>query len=134
MKHRKGGRLPLAWRYDEIQIKPHPKWDGTDTLEKDEERFCDSLVTAIGFTIVRISQPRATNQTRGIADRLYVHDLRRVHLWFEIKRPRGGTWSPDQQAFKALVEIGGMQYGVGARNDLIDRLNILGFKLQGHLC
>ncbi len=130
MKHRKGGRLPLAWMFSEIQTTPHPRWDGSDTLEKDEERFCDKLVVAIGFSLVRISQPRETNQTRGIADRLYVHQPRGVHLWWEVKRPRGGTWSPDQQAFKALVEAGGMNYGVGARHDLMDRLNELGFSLQ----
>lgn len=128
MKHRKGGALPGAWQFTDQKTAPHSEWDGVDHLEKDEEHACDILVRAIGFEVIRFSQPRETNQTRGIADRLYVHRGRGISLWWEVKRPKGGTWSADQQAFGSLVGAGGGRYGVGSRWDLIGRLAGLGFR------
>lgn len=55
--------------------------------EKQVERWCDDLVEKCSGEVVRFSQSRATNQTRGISDRRY--RLFGHAFWFEVKAEDG---------------------------------------------
>lgn len=85
--------------------------------EKQVERECDEIMTTLGFTVIRFSQPRNTMQTAGIPDRKYYHAERGCTLWFECKRP-GGKQSPGQELFQYLAESCGEQYVLGGRAEL----------------
>ena len=82
-------------------------------LEREVETQCDRLIEQLGGKVVRYSQPRATKQTAGIADReYYVHHAR---IRFEVKAP-DGKLSQEQAALLALeydaggiVCVGGVQ-------------------------
>jgi hypothetical protein len=85
-------------------------------LEKEIERRGDELMLSLGFEVVKFSQPRATKQTPGIADRRYYRRPRAgggaVALWWEAKS-EGGKQRPDQRVFQELVEACGEVYVVG---------------------
>lgn len=56
-------------------------------LEREVEQLCDSLVGQHGGRVVRYSQPRASKQTEGIADREYY--VLGAKIRFECKRADG---------------------------------------------
>jgi len=62
-------------------------------LERDVERLCDQLVEQHAGRVVRYSQPRATKQTAGIADREYF--VLGARIRYEVKAP-DGKLSQDQ--------------------------------------
>jgi hypothetical protein len=81
-------------------------------LEKEVEHAGDRLMLAHGFSVVRFSQPRATKQTPGISDRLYIHSRRTLAVWWEAKTGNG-VQSPAQRAFQELIQSVGWRYLVG---------------------
>lgn len=86
--------------------------------EKQVEHLGDKLMSAVGFEIVRFSQPRNTMQTPGIPDRRYYHPTRKLVLWWEAKRAKGKQ-SMAQQDFQAMVENCGEEYVVGTDDVLV---------------
>lgn len=78
--------------------------------EKVVEHLCDQLVAAMSGKagVVRFSQARATNQTRGISDRRY--RILGVGLWFEVKSEKDDAQlSKEQRDFLlAELECGGL--------------------------
>jgi len=73
----------------------------------------------LGFTVIRFSQARATQQTPGIPDRLYISPERRSAVWWEAKTEIGRP-SAFQVAFRALVEAVGWEYVLGTDDALMD--------------
>jgi hypothetical protein len=61
---------------------------------------------------VRFSQPRATKQTLGIPDRLYLCPRRGLAFWGELKRV-GGKATPQQTALHDDLRACGMTVVVG---------------------
>lgn len=86
--------------------------------EKQVEHAGDRLMALHGFTAVRFSQARATQQTPGIPDRRYYHGAWGVALWWEAKRP-GGKQRLAQRQFQVLVEACGEHYVVGDLDALV---------------
>ncbi|HEV8448564.1 MAG TPA: hypothetical protein VGQ44_17160 [Gemmatimonadaceae bacterium] len=80
--------------------------------EKDVEHAGDKLMLAHGFRVISFSQPRATKQTAGISDRLYINAKRRLAVFWEAKTSTGKQ-SPHQRDFQALVESVDWTYVVG---------------------
>ncbi len=70
--------------------------------EKQVEHTGDRFMADLGFAVVRFSQARATQQTRGIPDRRYYSPSRGVACWWEAKA-EGGKQSADQAAFAAMA-------------------------------
>lgn len=85
--------------------------------EKDVERLCDSLMSQLGYEIIRFSQARATNQTPGIPDRKYFHAVRGRAVWFECKR-EGGKQSTAQRRFQLLAQLCDEDYVLGGIEEL----------------
>lgn len=85
--------------------------------EKDEERLCDALARRCGYTVVRFSQARATMQTEGIPDRLYVHAEAKTALWWEVKREDGKLTRAQYDLLVALDRCG-HRVGCGTVRDL----------------
>lgn len=85
--------------------------------EKEIELAGDRLMLAHGFTAVRFSQPRATKQTPGISDRLYIHSRREIAIWWEAKTG-SGVQSPAQRAFQELITSVGWKYLLGTTSVL----------------
>lgn len=86
--------------------------------EKLVERAGDVLMGALGFTAIRLSQPRHTMQSRGIPDRRYYNPERRLVVWWEAKTEIGRP-SASQVAFRRLVEAVGEEYVLGTDEALI---------------
>ena len=76
--------------------------------EKTVEKWCDDLIAQIAGKqgVVRFSQARETNQTRGIADRLY--SPWSCDVWFEVKSEKpDAQLSREQSVFlRARLEAG----------------------------
>lgn len=100
--------------------------------EKAEETQGDELMTLLGFKTKRFSQARATMQTPGIADRLYLREPRRIagspldglglSVWWEAKDPEKGRQTDAQRGFQADIESlaqPGHVYIVGAFSVLL---------------
>jgi hypothetical protein len=101
--------------------------------EKQVEHAGDLFMHMLGFSSVRFSQARATQQTPGIPDRRYyragaaAQDApgsngkldRPLSLWWEAKRA-GGRQSAFQEAFQAMVERHGEVYLCGTDEVLHD--------------
>jgi hypothetical protein len=85
--------------------------------EKDVEHAGDQLMQTYGFRVIRFSQPRASKQTPGIPDRLYMHAQRQLVVWWEAKGPRGKQ-RPAQERFQALAIATGMEYVLGGVHEL----------------
>jgi hypothetical protein len=81
-------------------------------LEKVHEHAGDELMLALGFEVVRFSQPRNSKQTPGIADRRYYHRARKLAFWWEAKAD-WGEQRPDQKVFQETVEAVGEIYVLG---------------------
>lgn len=90
----------------------------TIVSEKEEEHNGDKLMTMLGFTAIRFSQPRNTMQSRGISDRLYIHETKRLAVFWEAKTERGKQ-SLHQARFQQLVESQGWEYVVGPLSALV---------------
>ena len=92
---------------------------GTPGLtEKQIEHMGDKLMFALGFSIIRFSQPRNTMQTSGIPDRRYYSAARRVALWWEAKTAKG-VQSYAQKEFQAMAEHCGETYILGTDDALL---------------
>lgn len=89
--------------------------------EKQVEAAGDRLMTTLGFTVIRFSQARATMQTPGISDRLYINPARELAVWWEAKSSKGKQ-SPAQRSFQLLIESVGWAYVVGTDDALIGYL------------
>lgn len=85
--------------------------------EKAIEHACDVLAQKAGARVIRFSHPGKTQQTPGIADRLYCFPRAEVALWFEVKTPRGAQ-RPGQELFEELVTASGQHYACGGIGDL----------------
>jgi hypothetical protein len=85
--------------------------------EKAIEHECDKLAQKAGARVVRFSHPGKTQQTPGIADRLYCFPAKGFALWFEAKTP-DGEQRPGQVLFDELVTASGHQYACGGIGDL----------------
>lgn len=92
--------------------------------EKDVEHRCDSLMSQLGWTVVRFSQPRNTMQTRGIPDRKYYHAVRGLTVWFEVKSATGRQ-RPAQKAFQDMAEACGEVYLIGGVDVLVNYVRSL---------
>ena len=58
-------------------------------VEADVGRQCDELADAIGWTVERYEQGRATHICEGLPDRRYVYRPRGLRVWVELKKPTG---------------------------------------------
>lgn len=85
--------------------------------EKAIEHACDQLAQKAGARVIRFSHPGKTQQTPGIADRLYCFPRAEVALWFEVKTPRGAQ-RPGQVLFEEIVTASGHYYACGGIGDL----------------
>jgi hypothetical protein len=90
--------------------------------EKDEERFADKAAAMLGFTVVRFSQPRASKQSPGIPDRLYLCPRRGRGFWGELKRV-GGKATPQQRALHEALRACGHTVVVGPAQDQIAEMD-----------
>jgi len=86
--------------------------------EKQVEATGDLLMAALGFTAIRFSQARATQQTPGIPDRRYYSPDRRAAVWWEAKTEIGLP-SAFQKAFRAMCESCGEEYVIGTEEALL---------------
>lgn len=86
-------------------------------LEKTIEHAGDKQMQALGFRVIRFSQPRESKQTPGIPDRKYYHVERRLTLWWEAKSATGEQ-RPAQKDFQEVCEACGETYVLGTDQDL----------------
>jgi len=84
-------------------------------LERHVEQQCDALVQQHGGRIVRYSQPRASKQTAGIADREYY--VLGAKIRFECKAS-DGKLSQDQLELLTLEHLAGGLVCVGGVQEL----------------
>jgi hypothetical protein len=98
--------------------------------EKAIEHACDQLAQKAGARVIRFSHPGKTQQTPGIADRLYCFPAKGFALWFEVKTPRGQQ-RPGQVLFEELVTSCGQRYACGGIGDLRAWLFANGFDVEG---
>ncbi len=94
--------------------------------EKAIEHECDKLAQKAGGRVIRFSHPGKTQQTPGIADRLYCFPARRLAVWWEVKAPHGAQ-RPGQVLFEELVTASGHEYACGGIGDLRAWLIARGF-------
>lgn len=88
--------------------------------EKLEERAANRLMCdLLGFTRWHLSQARATNQTPGWPDVLYMHAERGLAVYYEAKAPKGKQ-SDAQREFEREARACGMTYLVGTHDVLIE--------------
>ena len=74
--------------------------------EKAEVRDADRMAQLLGFRGVHFSQPRASKQTPGIPDRLYLHPATGVAVWWEAKAEKGRLSVAQEQMHADLRECG----------------------------
>ena len=95
-----------------------PKLPALPTLtEKQEEHFADRAARMMGYDVVRFSQPRATKQTPGIPDRLYLHPVHRVAVWAELKSEKGKA-TPAQKQMHERLRASGQNIVCGTANSV----------------
>lgn len=94
----------------QIATTPHVR------TEKDEEKLCDQLARKCGWQVVRFSQARATMQTEGIPDRLYVNAQHKTAMWWEVKRA-GGQLTRAQYELLCALNACGHRVGCGTLED-----------------
>jgi len=87
------------------------------TLEKDHEHKGDQLMGRYGFTVIRLSQPRASMITPGVPDRRYYSTARGIAFWWEAKR-EDGKQSRAQRDFQKLCDATGDVYFCGTFDEL----------------
>lgn len=92
---------------------------GTDedaaAVEKATQHDVVKVFRALGGVVYVLSQARAAKQTPGLPDLWIAFPAHGVAGWFETKRPKGGRRSPEQEAFAAECEAGGIPYAHGSR-------------------
>lgn len=86
-------------------------------LEKDEYEQGCSLLRQLGWVVYRLSQPRASKQSLGVADTWVMHPNGRS-FWWEVKRDVGKQ-SPAQQRFQALCRECGVTHVIGGVRELL---------------
>lgn len=91
------------------------RWNVT---EKDVEAAGDRLMTTLGFTVWRLSQPRATMQSSGLSDRIYTHRAKGLVVFWEAKRP-GAKQRKAQVEFEQDLRAAGIDYVWGTSDVLI---------------
>jgi hypothetical protein len=90
-------------------------------LERQEEALGDRMMVSFGFERWALSQARATQQTLGWPDRLYIHATRPLAVYWEAKRV-GGRPRPAQLAFAAHCQRLGWHHVLGPSDALADWL------------
>lgn len=85
---------------------------GADAREGEHETAGDRLMQGLGFVVVRLSQRRKSKVTAGIPDRYYVHERRRLVVWWEAKTSNGRA-SPEQLQFARLHQRAGVNHVLG---------------------
>lgn len=100
---------------------PTARLTGRPVLEKDETRLADRAAELLGFVSVHFSQARASKQTPGIPDRLYLHPGHGIALWAELKRA-GGKVSPQQERFHGWLRDCGHAVVVGPADAVVAAL------------
>ena len=86
-------------------------------LEDDVVEEADRIMRALGFTVIRLSQKRASKVTPGVPDRYYLHPRRKLALWYEGKSSTGRA-RPEQLQFQQLCRDTGVHHVLGG----LDRL------------
>jgi hypothetical protein len=81
-------------------------------LEDDVVDAGDRMMQSLGFTVIRLSQKRASKVTAGIPDRRYYHTRRRLKVWWEAKSATGKQ-RPDQRQFQMLCDATNDPYVLG---------------------
>lgn len=125
------------------------------TEEGDIEKAGIDLLQRLGWTTYKLSQgyrkqKGGTRQTEGIADVLAFHPVKRLHLWWECKTPSEmvrleklrlrkppipkslvNDWrrAHAQYRFGQLCQQTHHPYCYGGTQELLARLNTLGFKI-----
>lgn len=84
-------------------------------LEKQEAAWADRAAEMMGFVVKRLEQRRASKIALGLPDRLYLHPVRRVAVWAELKSETGKP-SPKQRAFHELLRDSGQLVVCGTAN------------------
>lgn len=74
--------------------------------EKEIEHAIDGLMESLGCVVVRFSQPRASKQTPGIPDRLYLDERTGRWTWAEIKRATGKTTEAQDEMHRRFRACG----------------------------
>lgn len=83
--------------------------------ERDVEHLCDQLVEQHGGKVVRYSQPRASKQTAGIADREYF--VLGARIRYEVKAPDGKLSQEQYELLTSEYATGGVA-AVGGLEEL----------------
>ena len=86
-------------------------------LEDDVVEEGDRMVRALGFTVIRLSQKRASKVTAGVPDRYYLHPRRKLALWWEAKASTGRA-RPEQLQFQQLCHDTGVHHVLGGLEQL----------------
>lgn len=79
---------------------------------------CDGLAEAMGWTVERYEQRRASRICEGLPDRRYVHRGRSLRVWVELKAP-GGKMTLAQHVW-LIAEI-----DTGAHAICVDSVHVL---------
>lgn len=108
---RRGGGLRSIRRAMRHATRDAPTAAAPATWQE-EEAAIDKEFLAAGFTRGAFSQRRASHQTAGIPDRIYLHPVLRVAVWWEAKHGQGKL-TPEQAEFHALLRRCGMRVEVG---------------------
>lgn len=110
--------------------KPKYRYSSTPEhlrTEKDVEQDIDAELELFGFDITRLSQPRASKQTRGIPDRYAQHRGRKLRIWIELKTPDGKASADQKRWHKQEREAGGLVWIIRSIEDLHGYLVDYGF-------
>lgn len=81
-------------------------------LEDDVMAAGDRMMQALGFSVVRLAQKRASKITEGVPDRRYYHRKRRLVVWWEAKSTTGRQ-RPAQREFQIMCDDVGDPYVLG---------------------
>lgn len=90
-------------------------------LEKTEEGWADRAAEMMGYKVKRLSQRRRSKVALGLPDRLYLHPIRRVAVWAELKSDTGKP-SAAQREFHDLLRASGQLVVCGTANVVGDFL------------
>lgn len=96
-----------------------------DAIEDEHVDAGDEMMLALGFTVIRLSQKRASKITAGVPDRRYYHPRRKIVLWWEAKS-NTGRQRPEQRVFQELCDAVGDPYVLGPLESLKKHLVAIG--------
>ncbi len=97
--------------------------------EKAVEHWCIDAFKKAGCVVMKLSQPRNSMQSVGLADLYVLVPRRRTAFWFEVKSPTGRQ-SEAQRAFQASCEASGVRYVMGGIEEARGVLAELGLTWQ----